>query len=377
MAERPGGERTEAPTPKKLADAAKKGDLLQSRELVTALGVVAGIGWLWLAGPWLHGALAAQLADGLTLGRADIADFDPADRIMRLVLPVAVPLLALMALAIVAAVAAPAITGALGWRSSQLAFKGERLSPVAGLKRMFGLQGLIELIRSLVKTLFLGVIACWWLWSHQRAIAGLGSMGSAPAGALGDLIISLSLHVAIGFVVIAMIDVPVQAWRRTARLKMSLQEIKDEHKESEGAPEKKAAIRRRQMAILNRSMRSGIREAAVVITNPEHFAIALRYTQGKDAAPVIVARGTDALAAAMRSFASECGVPVLSAPPLARAIYFTGQVGHAIDARLYLAVAALLAFLFRLDRAVAAGDVLPVLPVPAELLFDAEGRVAP
>jgi flagellar biosynthesis protein FlhB len=162
-----------------------------------------------------------------------------------------------------------------------------------------------------------------------------------------------------------------------ARLKMTLQEVKDEHKESDGSPENKAAIRRRQQAILSKSMRAGIRDAQVVITNPEHFAIALRYRQGEDAAPTIMARGTDELAAAIRGFATECGVPILSAPPLARAIYFTGQVGQMIDTRLYLAVAALLAFLFRLDRAVAAGDMLPALVIPSELQFDSDGRLNP
>jgi flagellar biosynthesis protein FlhB len=152
--------------------------------------------------------------------------------------------------------------------------------------------------------------------------------------------------------------------------------VKDEHKQSEGAPEKKAAIRRRQQAILSQSMRAGIRKSQVVITNPEHFAIALMYRQGQDAAPTIMARGADDMAAAIRSFAADAGVPVLSIPPLARAIYFTGQVGQGIDTRLYIAVATLLAFLFRLDRAVAAGDILPDMPIPPDLWFDSDGGLS-
>ncbi len=375
MAERPAGEKTEQPTPKKFEDAAKKGDLFQSRELVTGLGVLAGIIWLWLAGPWLHGALAAQLADGLTLGRADIDGFDPLARTLRLLAPLALPIGVLALLTLIAAIAAPAMTGALGWRNTHIAFKGERMNPLSGLKRMFGPQGLIELARSLAKTIFLLVIVLWWLDANAEAFAALGAAGPVPLGLMGRLLLESILLIAIGFVIIALIDVPVQRWRRIVRLMMTLQEVKDEHKESEGAPEKKAAIRRRQQAILTQSMRKGIREAQVVVTNPEHFAIALRYRQGEDAAPVIMARGADELAAAIRSFAAEQGVPVLSAPPLARAIYFTGQVGQMIDARLYLAVAALLAFLFRLDRALAAGDILPDMPIPPELLFDSEGRV--
>jgi flagellar biosynthesis protein FlhB len=375
MAEQPGGERTEAPTPKRLTDAAKKGDLLQSKELVTALGVAAGVGWLWLLGPLFHDGLGALLAQGLTIDRADIEGFDPVARLLRLLSPLLLPFAGLAGLGLIAAMAAPAITGALGWRSSQLAWKGERFSPLAGFKRMFGAQGLIELCKSLIKTIFLTVIALWWLRDHAPDIAGLGAASGTPVVALGALIFSLSLSLLGGFVVIALIDVPVQYFQRIGRLKMTLQEVKDEHKESEGAPEKKAAIRRRQQAILSKSMRAGIRAAQVVVTNPEHFAIALKYQQGEDVAPMIMARGSDELAAAIRSFAAGCGVPVLSAPPLARAIYFTGQVGQMIDTRLYLAVAALLAFLFRLDRAVAAGDVLPDMMIPPELRFDSDGRI--
>lgn len=374
MAERPAGEKTEAPTPKKLEDAEKKGDLFQSRELVTAMGVLAGVVWLWLAGPWLHMALASQLADGLTLSRADVEGFDPLAQTLRLLMPVLVPLGLLTVATIVAAIAAPAMTGALGWRSSQMYFKGERLNPGSGLKRMFGAQGMIELGRSLLKTVFLICVVLWWLDSEGDSLAGLSAAGPVQVPLIGKLLIDAVLLIAAGFVVIALIDVPIQRWRRLLRLMMTLQEVKDEHKQSEGAPEKKAAIRRRQQAILSQAMRKGIRDAQVVITNPEHFAIALRYRQGEDAAPVIMARGVDDLAAAIRSFAAEQGVPVLSAPPLARAIYFTGKVGETIDSRLYMAVAALLAFLFRLDRAVAAGDVLPDMPIPRDLLFDSEGR---
>ncbi len=374
MAERPGGERTEAPTPKKFEDAEKNGDLFQSRELVTAMGVLAGVFWLWMAGPWLHASLAAQLTDGLTLSRADLDGFDPMARILRLLGAVVLPLGMLTLFAIVAAIAAPAMTGALGWRSGNLAFKGTRLNPASGLKRMFGAQGLIELGRALIKVLFLLAVILWWLDRNAAAFAGLAAPGPVPDRMLGQLLFDAVILIGGGFGVIALIDVPIQRWRRIARLMMTLQEVKDEHKQSEGAPEKKAAIRRRQQAILSQSMRAGIRSAQVVVTNPEHFAVALRYRQGEDAAPVIMARGADELAAAIRSFAAESGVPILSAPPLTRAIYFTGQVGQMIDARLYLAVAALLAFLFRLDRAVAAGDILPDMPIPRDLWFDSDGR---
>lgn len=373
MAQPPGGERTEAPTPKRIADARRRGDVLQSRELPGAMGVFAGLLWLWLAGPWLADVLAQMLRDGLTQSPADIDGFDPLPRTLRLIGVMIVPLVALALAVMAAAVATPAMLGALGWRSAALAPKWERVSPMAGLKRMFGLHGLIELARSVAKVAFLGLIV--WLWMRARAqdIAALGS-DPAPARALANLFGGLLLWLAGGFALIALIDVPVQYVRRRRRLMMSRQEVRDEHKQAEGAPEKKAAIRQRQMALLNRSMRAGIREASVVITNPQHFAVALRYRPGEDAAPIIVARGVDDLAAAIRHFAGECGVPRLAVPPLARALYFTGDVGRVIDARLYLAVATLLAFLFRLDRRLAEQAALPSITLPPDCRFDTDGR---
>ncbi len=369
------GERNQAPSQKRLDDARKKGDILQSRELVTALGVAAGVAWLALAGPLLVDALAIMLTRGLAFDHADITDFAPQLALTTLLGGVALPLGALFAAALVAGIAAPALLGSLGWRAKGYAPQAQRLSPAAGLKRMFGLQGLTDLVRSLLKLGLLGSIAIAWIWRQRDALLGLGTSAMPPLDQMGALLLSLALWMLAGLVLIALIDVPVQYARRMAKLRMTRQELRDEAKESDGSPERKAAIRQRQIALMSRAVQRDIASAAVVVTNPEHFAVALRYDSGRDAAPVIVARGHDDLALAIREAAAAANVPVLAAPPLARAIFYTGQVGDVIDARLFAAVATVLALIFRLDRVAAQRARFPDLPIPADCLFAPDGTL--
>jgi flagellar biosynthetic protein FlhB len=155
---------------------------------------------------------------------------------------------------------------------------------------------------------------------------------------------------------------------------MTKQEVRDEHKESEGSPELKGHIRRKQFEVLNGSTRKAVAEASVILTNPTHFAVALRYRPGQDAAPVVVARGCDAIAAAIRAFADEKGVPVLQYPELARAVYFTSRAGQIVDEGLYMAVATVLAFLFRVENRMASEMDRPFITVPENLRFDADGK---
>ena len=179
---------------------------------------------------------------------------------------------------------------------------------------------------------------------------------------------------AVALALIAAIDVPAQLYQRLQRLKMTKQEAKDEHKQTEGSPELKAAIRRRQHEVARNSARGAIAEATVVLTNPTHFAVALRYRPGVDAAPTVVARGRGVTAEAIRELAAEHQVPLLSYPQLTRALYYTSRVGHAIREDLYMAVATVLAFVFNLDAAMAASGRQPPVEVPRALRFDTSGR---
>ena len=375
MAEGNGGEKTEKPTQKKLQDAAKKGDILQSRELGTALVVMAGIGWLAVMGPSLVEALSHMLIEALRFRREDIVDFAPADRGMALLSGIALPVGGILLATLIAAIAAPALLGSLGFRPGAFAPKASKLNPASGLKRMFGVNGLIELMKSMAKVGLLGAIGAWVIWDRLTAIVGLGKAGVAPAmSSLGDMFIMTCLIMAGGLFLIAGIDVPAQIFQRGKRLAMSKQDLKDENKESEGSPELKGHIRRKQYEVLNGSTRKAVAEASVIITNPTHFAVALRYTPGQDAAPVVVARGCDAIAAAIRDLADQNGVPVMQFPELARAIYFTSRAGQIVNEGLYMAVATVLAFVFRVENRMASEMDRPFISVPDDLRFDADGR---
>ncbi|EAT09851.1 flagellar type III secretion system protein FlhB [Sphingobium sp. 10 DY56-G10] len=370
-----GGEKTEKPTPKKLQDAAKKGDILQSRELGTALVVMAGIGCLAVIGPSLIDALRDMLVEALRIRREDIVDFSPAKRGLDLLASIALPVAGVMLATFLAAIAAPALLGSLGFRPGAFAPKPEKLNPLSGLKRIFGMQGLIELLKSIAKVGLLGSIGVWLIWDRLTEITGLGKAGIAPAIAdVGNIFIFTCLVMAGGLFLIAGIDVPAQIMQRAKRLGMSKQEVKDEHKESEGSPELKGHIRRRQFEVLSGSTRKAVAEASVIITNPTHFAVALRYKPGQDAAPVVVAKGCDAIAASIRDLADTHGVTVLQYPELARAIYFTSRAGQIVNEGLYMAVATVLAFVFRVENKMAGEMDRPFITVPDDLRFDADGR---
>jgi flagellar biosynthetic protein FlhB len=368
-------QKTEAPTPKRRRDAAEKGDVLQSRELGTALVVLVGAAWLAFAGPMMVDACSAMVTDALTFDAAEIRQFDPGMAALRLLGIVALPFLGLFALTIVAAVGTPAALGSLGFRSGAFAFKGNKLDPIAGMKRIFGVQGLIELGKSIAKVALLGTVGAWLLMSQTRGMIGLTSQDIRPAlGDVGNTFVIAVLVMAFALALIAMIDVPAQMFQRLKRLRMTKQETKEEHKQAEGSPEVKAQIRRRQHETARSSARGAIAEATLVLTNPTHFAVALRYRPGEDAAPVVVAKGRGATADAIRELAAEHQVPLLSYPQLTRALYYTTRAGQVIREDLYMAVAAVLAFVFNLDATLAATANQPEVEVPPSLRFDAQGR---
>jgi len=368
-------QKTEQPTAKKLADSAREGDVLMSKELATALMMLAGAGWLFAAGGWLVQSAGELLKRGLTLGADDVAHFAPGEAVMRNGVEILLPLSSLFALALVASVAAPAMLGSFGWRGKAIAFKGNRMNPLSGIKRIFGPQGLIELVKSLAKVLLLGTIGYWLVANSLPAIMSMAQADlNGAIGLAGKSVGHAMLAMAGGLVVIALIDVPAQWYQRNRRLMMSKQEVKQEMRESDGAPELKQAQRQRQHEILSGSARKAVAEATVVLTNPTHFSVALRYRPGQDAAPVVVARGRGDVALSIRELARGAHVPILEYPALTRAIYFTARAGRAIPEELFVAVATVLAFVFQLERAVAEGLSKPSVDVPPSHRFDPEGR---
>ena len=376
MAEGPeDDEKTEAPTAKRQQDAVEKGDVLQSKELGTALVMIVGAGWIAIAGPWAIAALKRMLVNALSFDSSAIEGFDPLAAILSMVATVALPLVVLFLLTITAAIAAPAVLGSLGFRWSAIGFKANKLNPAAGLKRIFGMQGLIELGKSLLKILTLGAVGYWLLMDQIGAIVTMGQQDLRTAlDDLGSTFIFAVLVMTLALAVVAGADIPAQIFQRAKRLRMSKQEIKDESKQTEGSPELKAAIRQKQMQAAKGSARKAVLDATVVLTNPTHFAVALRYRPGFDVAPIVLARGRGATAQAIRELATEHAVPLLQYPQLTRAIYYTSRSGQLIREDLFIAVAAILAFVFNLDRAMADGIVQPDIQVPEAARFDEEGR---
>jgi flagellar biosynthetic protein FlhB len=373
MAEETPGEKTFAPTEKRRADAARNGDVLRPRELGIAVGVLASAAWLQFAGPWLLDSLSRTARTGLRWDRASLDHFDAAPLIYDALLTALPPVLTLGGLLMAAALISQLGLGEGRWVGGNLAPKASRLNPLSGLKRMFGPQGWIELGKGLAKLALLGMIAWVWIKGHLPAIIGLG--GSDLSGQLAyswDALLALLYALGGGLIVIALVDYPVQWLRRMMRLRMSLQDLKDESKESEGSPERKAAIRQRQRQIAMGGLAAAMKEAQFVITNPTHYSVALAYDPDKAPAPVVLAKGRGEKALAMREMAAEMALPMLSSPALARSVYFTTRENQMIREELYAAIAAVLAFVLALKR----GDSppQPQVDVPLELRFDAEGR---
>ena len=363
------------PTDKRKKDAALKGDVLVSKELATATMMVACASWLYLAGGWFFGSSLDIVKKGLMLSASDHRNFAPIENAGQIALGIVLPFFSLLTVTVLAAIASPAMTGSLGWRTNAMGFKGSRINPLSGLKRMFGAQGAIELVKAIAKVLVLGTIGYWAVMRELPAILGLAAVDLPMAvSRVGQAITSGFLAVSIGLLLIAGIDVPAQFLQRRKRLMMTDQEMKDEMRQSEGSPEMKQARRARQHEILSNSARKAVTEATVILTNPTHFAIALRYRPGIDFAPIVAARGRGEIAQSIKLLAKENGIPTLEYPQLTRAIYYTSRAGRTISEDLYVAVASILAFVFQLDRAMAKDIPQPVVDVPLDKRFDAEGR---
>ncbi|OYX40434.1 flagellar biosynthesis protein FlhB, partial [Sphingomonas sp. 32-62-10] len=344
------GEKTEAPTPKRKQKAFDDGQVLRSREFATALVVLAGCGWLALFGPALMAACKALMVTSFSFGSGDVDDFQPMRSLAIAGWQIAPPMIAMFVITLIAAIFSQAGLGALTFNGKLMAPKASRINPASGLKRIFGPQGWIELGKSLLKVILLGTIGYYMLWHVSTQSIGLASSDiERSVGALGSMLTGTLFAMAAGLVVIAGIDLPIQIIQLLQKLRMSKQEIKDEHKESEGNPENKAAQRQRRHDLAKRNMRKAVSEAHVVLTNPTHFAVALRYDRGRDQVPVVVAKGRGVTAQAIRELAAESRVTTLEYPMLARAIYYTSREGQEVRDDLYMAIATVLAFVFGIN----------------------------
>lgn len=365
-----GQEKSEEPTAKKLEDARKKGQVARSNELATMLvTIVASLWFLWL-GPYVMDNLQHLFHQGFTLDRDHIFDQKRALDLILSQLGIAffivVPfMLAMLVVAIIANI----LVG--GWLFSTEVWvpKFSKLNPVSGIKRMFSLNALMELTKALLKFFLIAAIAVLFIYSTLHEIYLLGLVEVIPGlAASGEMLAIALVIVSMGLIVVAMIDVPYMIWKHNNDMKMTKQEVKDEFKQSEGNPEIKGRIRQMQQEMAMRRMMQEVPQADVVITNPEHYAVALKYDNEKMNAPVIVAMGVDFMAAQIRTIANQNTIEIVRSPALARALYYNGEIGQVIPRQLFTSVAQILAMVFQLrDRRI---DKLPKfddLAVPEEL----------
>lgn len=367
-----GQERTEEATPKRREDARKKGQIARSRELNTMTMLLLGALGLMGMGPFMIGRMEDLFRTGLSLQRDAV--FDPwamIDLFSISIMQGVALVLPFMLLMLVTALLAPMALGGWSFSVEAMGPKFDKLNPLKGLKRIFALRGLVELLKALAKFLLIGGVGAYLLIQNMPRFNGLAYETVPQALAHAGSILGWSfLALSLSLVVIAAIDVPFQIWDHAKNLKMTRQEIKDEYKTTEGKPEVKAQIRRMQQELAQGRMMAEVPKADVVITNPTHYAVALKYDAKNMRAPLVVAKGADLIASQIRTVATAHQVPIFEAPPLARAIYYSTDIDREVPAGLYLAVAQVLAYVYQLRTARTKGGFEPHrpvdLPVPDE-----------
>jgi flagellar biosynthetic protein FlhB len=364
-------EKTEDPSPRRLEQAREEGQVPQSRELSTFLVTVTGAASLLLLGGWMGGRVSGLFRDGFAFDRRAAFDENAMlDMLERMLSGAMLTLMPLFLALLIAAVAAPMVLGGLVFAPKALGFKFDRLNPLQGLGRMFSMHGLAEMIKAILKSLLVGGVAALVLWMNIDHLFDLmvepletGMADFSDTVAFAALLIVLSLGLLAG------LDVPFQLWQYHKKLRMTKEEVKRESKEQEGDPMIKGRIRAMQREMARRRMMAEVPKADVVVTNPTHFSVALKYDASKMGAPMVIAKGRGELALKIREIAKENDVPLLEAPPLARALYKHCELEQSIPAALYTAVAEVMAYVYQLDAWMKQGGLPPVapavLPVPA------------
>ncbi|MGX5173505.1 flagellar biosynthesis protein FlhB [Aliikangiella sp. IMCC44653] len=372
MAQNDAGERSEQATPKRLKEAREKGQVARSKELTTALLLMAASTLLYSFSTPMGKGFAEAAGKAFSPDRKHIFNEKfmlnaLAELLGDVIVATAPFFLILFSIALFSSL----LTGGLSFSSKAFAPQANRMSPAKGFKRMFGMHALMELVKALAKVGVVFLVGYLVMLQVFPELVGLGN-GSVTAG-IGrsmDLVARSFFLISLSLLIIALIDVPYQIWNHAKQLKMTKQEVKDEYKESEGRPEVKGKIRQVQRELAQKRMMDAIPDADVVVTNPEHYSVALKYDPIKSGAPKVVAKGVDIIAMQIRKVAIANDVPILPMPPLARAIYHTTEIDHEVPNGLYLAVAQALAYIFQMrsfmqgkaDKPKPLGDI----PIPDE-----------
>ncbi|WP_108650094.1 flagellar biosynthesis protein FlhB [Dongshaea marina] len=363
-------EKNQAPTPDKLRKAREQGDILRSRELVSALMMTGTALGLKLLAPMMSEHLLRLFRENLSFDHTSL--FDPRLLLHHLqqalidCLVLSCPILLLLLLL---GIGGNLLLGGLNFSSSSLAPKFSKMNPASGFKRMFSRKSAVELVKSTLKVSFIGLALYLMLQGSLPQILRLGQL-PLPQALLqfNQLLWHGLLYMSLTLVVIAVLEIPYQWWEHQQKLRMTQQEVKDEHKENEGKPEVKSRIRRQQREISQRRMLQAVGEANAVLINPSHYAVALRYQPEQDPAPILIAKGMDHMAAQIREAARRHQTPILSIPDLTRSIYYTTKLDRAIPVELYQAVALILVYIQRLSGD-QARPPLPSYSIPNHLQY--------
>jgi flagellar biosynthesis protein FlhB len=372
-------EKTEEPTSRRLQKAREEGQVARSPELPAAAVTIAALAMILITGNMLISKLAEAFSSGFNFDRKLVHSSNLLPAIFAHELLDSFLLIApLLLLTAAVAIASSGATGGFLFEMGSVAPKFSKINPLNGFKRMFGVKAAVELGKALLKFTLVSGVVTWLLVDNVGTLNKIGRMALEPGLSLaGELLTRSSLIMACTLALIAMIDVPFQRWQFNKQMRMTKQEVKDEMKDMEGRPEIKAQIRRRQREMSNARMMDSVKNADVVITNPEHFAVALSYDPNGDSAPILLAKGADAVAARIREEAQKHGVEIFQAAPLARALYFTTEVNQQVPEDLYYAVAQVIAYVFNLAsiRPGVAPVQRPQTTVPPNMQFDADGRL--
>ncbi|GAB2995763.1 flagellar biosynthesis protein FlhB [Psychrosphaera aestuarii] len=351
MAEESDQEKTEEPTAKRLEDARKKGQIARSKELGTTGVLVASAAAMLMFGDTLGKKLLEVMSSQFSLDRDDA--FDPTKMFTvfgDMIMHIAAPLVGIFALILVAAFVSNSLLGGINFSWEAMAPKLSKMSPLKGFKRMFGPQAAVELIKSILKVAVVASVAILLINAFLLDILYL-SLEDLPGNTYdaSELLAWIFLGLCCSTIVISIVDVPFQKWNHNKQLKMTKQEIKDEYKSTEGNPEIKGRIRQTQREISQRRMMAEVPTADVVVTNPTHYSVAIKYDTEKSNAPFVVAKGADLIAMHIRKIAKEREVPMIETPMLTRSIYYTTDINQEIPEQLFVAVAQVLAYVYQLD----------------------------
>ena len=376
MADSDSGERSEEPTAKKQSDAKKKGQIARSKEFGTMFVLIGSACAMLLYGHALVLGLSQAMKRLFSFTREEVMDPKQMFNIIgESVLMVVYPLLVIFAIIAAAAFIGNILLGGLNFSSKAMMPKASKLSPIAGFKRMFGTQAAVEFIKSILKFFVVFFVAISLLTGLFDEIIGL-SLEAIPNNFTHavEMLLWMFLALSCSLIIIAAVDAPYQVWNHKKQLKMTKQEVKDEMKNTEGSPEIKGRIRRAQYEMSQRRMMQDVPQADVVITNPTHYAVALKYDAEQGGAPRMIAKGADQMALHIRTIAKEHGVEIIQSPALARSLYYTAEVNDEIPEELFAAVAQVLAFVFQLNMHKQGKGRKPVpiskdLPIPEEYRY--------